>query len=79
MEKLKVIKFINACLFFAALVQASTGVFLFFVGQGSWVERVGEIHRYTGLLLLALIVAHIFLFWPVIKHHYFKKAVPKTV
>ncbi len=75
MQKLKVLKITNAVLFFTAVTQAATGLFLFFVAQGPWVETVGEVHRFTGLLLGVLIVTHLYLNWTVIKNHYFTKTV----
>lgn len=75
MQKLKVLKITNAFLFLAAVMQAATGLFLFFVVQGSWVETAGEVHRFMGILLGLLIATHLYLNWTVIKSHYFTKVV----
>ena len=75
MQKLRILKITNAVLFFVAITQAATGVFLFFVAQGMWVETVGEVHRFCGLLLGLLIATHLYLNWTVVKSHYFAKAV----
>lgn len=75
MQKLKALKITNLVLFCVALVQISTGLFLFFVGQGDGVEMAGEIHEFCGLLLILLIVVHISLNWTMIKSHYFTKSV----
>ncbi len=75
MQRLKLLKITNVILFAVALTQAATGLFLFFVDQGSGVELIGEAHKFSGLLLVLLIASHISLNWTVIKSHYFTKPV----
>ena len=73
MNQLKVLKTVNVVLFLCVLIQAITGLVIFFLNEGRWVERTGDIHKYNGLVLVVLIGIHLYLNWSVIKNHYFKK------
>lgn len=74
MTKLKVLKTVNIFLFSSVLTQALAGSVLFFFDEGRFVIFCAKVHRYNGILLLALIASHLYLNWSVIVNHYFKKS-----
>ena len=76
--KLKVLKTVNIFLFSSVLTQALAGIVLFFFDEGRFVMFCGKVHRYNGILLLMLITSHLYLNWPVIVSHYFKKTPVQT-
>jgi hypothetical protein len=70
MKKLTIIKTVNAGLFLSFLIQALTGVMLAFnLGGGA----AYEVHEINGYIMIILVAAHLFLFWPMVKQHYFAK------
>jgi len=47
-----------------------TGVMLAFnLGGGA----AYEVHEINGYIMIILVAAHLFLFWPMVKQHYFAK------
>ena len=73
MKKLTVIKVINAMLFFSFVIQASTGLSMMLDLKGEAGEIIDEIHGVNGVILILLVAAHVYLFWGIVKNHYFKK------
>jgi hypothetical protein len=57
------LKIVNSLLFISLLVQAITGLWLFWSGS----ETIANIHKYNGLIFLALVATHITLNWNWIK------------
>ena len=59
----KWLKIVNSLLFISLLVQAVSGLWLFWSGS----EIVANIHKYNGPLFLVLVATHIALNWNWIK------------
>ena len=73
MEKMQVIKTTNVILFISFLIQTVTGLFLLLDIGGPLEDFMEESHEFNGLFLVVLLIMHVYLYWPAIKSHYFKK------
>ena len=70
MNKIKLQKIINSLLFIVFAVQVITSLFLLF-NRGT--EAIAEVHKYNGVLFIALAVIHIMLNWGWVRSVIFKK------
>ena len=73
MDKIKMLRPVNALLLLAAIVQVFTIVIIFFRIKVPNSSLVFEIHEYNGLLMVLLIAVHITLNWGWIKANFLKK------
>ncbi|MBI4845703.1 MAG: DUF4405 domain-containing protein [Candidatus Omnitrophica bacterium] len=69
MEKAKKLKIINIFLLISFLIQAISGMSLFF---GRITKIVNEIHENNGIALIILVVMHLLLNWNWIKVNFLK-------
>lgn len=72
MSKNTWLKIINPVMFISLLLQAATGLLLFFRLFISHFRTIGEVHEYNGLLFLVLVITHLALNWSWIKANLFK-------
>jgi hypothetical protein len=73
MDRARLLKFLNPGLFLSFVIQAFTGIILFFdweIFRGLFVFRV---HEYNGLLMVFLVVFHLALNWRWVWANFFKK------
>ncbi len=73
MDKIKMLRPVNALLLLAAIVQVFTIVIIFFRIKIPNSSLVFEIHEYNGLLMVLLIAVHITLNWGWIKANFLKR------
>jgi hypothetical protein len=72
MNKNEMLKSVNLVLALSFIVQALTGLCIFFALKGEFMEIIEESHKYNGLILLLAALAHIYLNWGWIKNTYLK-------
>jgi hypothetical protein len=64
----KALKILNPFLVIVFLLQAVTGIiFVLELKPSSFIEFLGDFHKYTGLLLIALIIFHLIFNWGWVK------------
>ena len=77
MNKTVFLKITNLCLFISMLAQLCTGIVLFFdlfTGKPKLFEMITQIHRYNGVTLAVLVIAHLLLNWGWIKVQFLKRS-----
>lgn len=73
MNKPQWLKVLNLVLFISLLVQALTGLVLFFSLFVTQIDVFIVIHKYNGLFLILLVGLHLWFNWSWIKINFFKK------
>lgn len=70
------LRWVNPVLLISVIVQAVTGVILYFdlfISSPAIFRTMAEAHKHNGLILTALIITHIYLNWSWFKAQLFKK------
>ena len=73
MDKNKALRIMNPVLFLAFVVQVITILIMLLRIKVPHAHLVFEVHEYNGLLIAALVAAHITLNWGWVKANFFKK------
>jgi hypothetical protein len=73
MNKLRLLKAVNALLIVAFIVQAATSLIMYFRVNVPDMKPILEIHEHVGLLLIALVALHFTLNWGWIRANFFRR------
>jgi hypothetical protein len=73
MNKVMVLRVVNAALFLSFILQVVTSLIIFLRINISFKHLIFEVHEYNGLCMIALVVVHIALNFGWIRANFFKK------
>jgi len=73
MNKVLALRIVNTVLVFSFILQAITVAIIFLKIRTSYNHIVFEIHEYNGLLIIAVVIAHVTLNWGWIKANLLRK------
>jgi len=73
MNKPKWLVWLNPFLFLSLLIQAVSGVVLFFSLMPAWDEMIARVHSYNGFIFVFLALTHLMLNWSWVKANLFQK------
>jgi hypothetical protein len=73
MNKIELLRSVNAVLLITFIIQAGTGVMLFFSLDVGNPEFVANIHKYIGLLFIILALLHVYLNWGWLRANFLTK------
>jgi predicted ferric reductase len=73
MNRVQVLKIVNFLLFVFFIIQALTGIALFFDLFASSLEMTAQVHKYSGLLFIILAIVHLVLNWGWVRVNFLKR------
>ena len=75
MSKTRWLRITNSLLFISLVIQAITGLILFFnlfISNTKIFESLAELHKYNGLIFTILVAIHLYLNWGWVKSQFDK-------
>jgi len=73
MNKMDMLKIVNALLGFSFVIQLATSIIIFFHIRVRHAQTVFDIHIYNGVVFFVLALAHLVLNWGWIKSAYLRR------